>query len=160
MELGFKTYDITVDNYQTELTVEEAGNVVIAFAEKKDLSTAMSELFIPKNIIDATYKDIREIEAMVQRIMEGKAVVTFAEFDENEIEISPVEYNTIPTTLDELKTLSFNLIARDFDEKVSSSYTIEQIEDLRVKIYFCIDTLIQHSKSTKDGDWIFFSQQF
>ena len=161
MKIGFNTYDLTVNTYKTDLTVEEAGSIVIAFAEKKDVSTARADLFLPKSVIEATYKDIQEIEAMVLRIMKGEAIMIFAEYDtETDEEITPIGYNTIPTTIDDLKIISFELIARDYSAKVQGNYTIEQVEDLRSKVYFCIDTLISYSKSTKDGDWTFFSQQF
>ena len=161
MNIGFTTYDnITIENYQTELSLEKAGEIVNCYAEKMDLSTAKKQLFLPRDIIEAVYRDISEIEISVVTAMKGESRVVLPTYNEEGIELTPVEYNTIPTTIEGLKELVFSLIARDYSSKVSASYSIEQVEELRLKVYYCIDKIIQYSKSTKDGDWAFFSQQF
>jgi len=160
MKIGFNTYDITVNNYKTELTVEEAGAIVIAYAEKKDIPTAKEALKIPKNILKAVYKDIAEVEAGVIRAMKGEAKYEYATYDEEGNELTPIVYNTIPTSLEGLKTLVFELVARDYAAKVQGKYTIEQVTELKDKVKFCIDKLIEYSKSDKQGDWDFFKAQF
>lgn len=160
IKIGFNVYDYVYSLPQSELTVEEAGLIVLSYAERKDVSTAKTELSIPRDIIESTYKDISEVESTVIKAMRGESKIQLATYDEYGNEITPDIYNTIPVTLDELKELIFNLIARDFVEKVQGSYSIEDVEELRIKVYFCVDKIIEYSKSTKDGDWTFFSQQF
>ena len=160
MNIGFKIYDIIPHDYQTDLGMEEAGAIVTAFGEKLDISTVKNQLHIPRNIIEAVYRDIIEIEACTVRAMKGEAKLELAEYDLNGNEIKAIVYNTIPTSLVGLKELVFNLVARDYATKVVGNYTIEQVEELRLKVYYCVDQIIKYSKSTKDGDWDFFSNQF
>ena len=158
--MGFAIYDLNTENTPFELTVEQAGSIVTCYAEGMDISTCKGTIYVPRNIIEAVYKDISEIEASVIRAMKGESKIQLATYDEEGNELTPIIYNVIPTSLDDLKTLVFNLILRDYSDKVSASYVIQDIEDLRIKVYYCIDEIIRYSKSTKDGDWTFFSQQF
>jgi len=160
MKLGFNTYDNDINPDINNISVETAGSIVISFAERKDLSTVKHELQIPTSIVKAVYKDIIEIETMVSRIMSGTAILEFAELDESGEIVTPTIYNTVPTSQNELKSVAYSLIERDYSLKVQADYTIQDISDLKEKIDFCIDTLITYSKSDKTGDWEFFKDQF
>ena len=142
-KIGFTTYDTTIDNSVKELTVEQAGAIVTAYASKTDLSTAKGLLGISRNVIAAAYADITEVESGTVRAMKGASTMEYPTYDEEGIELTPIVYNEIPTTLTELKDLVFLLVDRDYAKKVVGVCTIEDVAELRLKVEYCIDQLIK-----------------
>lgn len=159
--IGFRILEnISVENYRTELTLTDINDIVDAFAAGKDISTVRSELKLTKNIIKAAYEDIQEVANTVYKLMNGQSVLQKATYNEDGTVNTPTDFYPIPATLQELKTSTWELIARDFDKKVSANYDVADIAELQSKVELLVDKTIEYSKADGSGDWTFFESKF
>lgn len=157
---GFKILeDITIQNYQTELTLDDINNIVDAFANRKDITTARHALKFSREVISAAYKDIQEVANTVYKLMNGVSVKVKETINEDG-SITPAINYAVPQTTAELKAWTWELIVRDFDQKVAANYSIEDIADLQSKAELVVDKTIHYSKADGTGDWVFFASKF
>lgn len=159
--IGFKILEeIVIQNYSAELSIEDTSLIIEAFSKQQDISTTRHQLGLNKLVVQAAYKDIEQVADTVYNLMNEMSIIEFATYDKDNNELTPNVYNTKPATLEELKEQTWFLISRDFDKKVASTYTIQNIQDLQSKVELVVDKTLKYSKLDGNGTWEFFKTKF
>ena len=117
--------------------------------EKPDITTWKHELFLSKDVIKNSIKDLEELKYSIELLMNGQAQVVreISHIDDETGELvidTPIEYNEIPTSRIEIEDLLFNLVKADYELKKIGEYTFDDTTLKRITDYV-VDNFIKYS---------------